>query len=337
MTTINHYTSNQSNSNSNESNNTSPKGSFTNPYTEEEFNAIPEKEWKGGYVEGMGYVLPYVEVIGNGTSNAYSDNFSYEFSHDYSNNYSANYSESYSTHDTNNNTSGKEDGKNNESNNTTENGVNGNSTPTSSSGTSKEARELLFFLNHPQTAVMIGPVTNWCPNISSTVAAFAKNLGLPCKFSKYSDMGDHQRGAADAINAMRHTLWQATISARYGTDTAKEAGDAHENNPNAELNAIEFRGTNAFTEADQVIDLLNNQIGRRIGKNANSTNIQELARLVLEEFHQNGLYTAERNNRYSYSIIRERLSDNDYNRAIQMLSTLDETGHVTTQNGGSSQ
>lgn len=75
MTTINHYTTSNS-TNSGSGSNTSPKGSLNNPYTVDEFDAIPYKEWKGGYVEGMGYVPRWTEVIGSSTSNAYSDNFS---------------------------------------------------------------------------------------------------------------------------------------------------------------------------------------------------------------------------------------------------------------------
>lgn len=73
MTTIKRYTTSN---NSNSGNNTSPKGSMSNPYTVAEYEAIPDEEWKGGYVEGMGYVRPTFEVIGSYPSNAYSDNYS---------------------------------------------------------------------------------------------------------------------------------------------------------------------------------------------------------------------------------------------------------------------
>ncbi len=34
------------------------KGTQENPYSQEEFAAVPEGTWKGGYVEGAGYVAP---------------------------------------------------------------------------------------------------------------------------------------------------------------------------------------------------------------------------------------------------------------------------------------
>lgn len=75
MTTIKRYTTSNS-SNSESGSNTYPKGSMSNPYTVAEYEAIPDEEWKGGYVEGMGYVRPIFEVIGSYPSNAFSDNYS---------------------------------------------------------------------------------------------------------------------------------------------------------------------------------------------------------------------------------------------------------------------
>ena len=75
MTTIKRYiTSNSTNSES--GSNTYPKGSMSNPYTVAEYEAIPEEEWKGGHVEGMGYVPRWTEVIGSYPSSAFSDNYS---------------------------------------------------------------------------------------------------------------------------------------------------------------------------------------------------------------------------------------------------------------------
>ena len=148
----------------------------------------------------------------------------------------------------------------------------------------------------------------------------------------YSDIQEGDRkGVADAVNAVRHTLWQAVIAARYGIAIAKEVGDAHEDNPNASLNAIEFHGTNAFYDADQTIDLLNNRIGREIGRKSSSDKMRDIAYVVLEEFYQNGLYTAKRTGKYSFEIVKERISTAVYNEAIQILRTLDECGFTPEQ------
>ena len=40
-----------------------PKGSINNPYSLDEFNSMCDNgTWNGGYVEGMGYCLPTIEV-----------------------------------------------------------------------------------------------------------------------------------------------------------------------------------------------------------------------------------------------------------------------------------
>ena len=84
MATIKRYTKsgnttennsgNGENGNNNE--NTAPKGSKSNPYTQDEYDAIPLGEWKGGYVEEWGYVPEGGLVDGSLTSDALSESFS---------------------------------------------------------------------------------------------------------------------------------------------------------------------------------------------------------------------------------------------------------------------
>lgn len=50
---------------STQSNNNSPKGSINNPYTQEEFESFEDGTWPGGWVEGMGYVIPQVNIDGS--------------------------------------------------------------------------------------------------------------------------------------------------------------------------------------------------------------------------------------------------------------------------------
>ncbi len=106
MTTIKRYTKSQNTAENNSGNgengnnngnNTAPKGSMKNPYTEEEYKNIPEEQWKGGYVVGMGYVLPYVDVIGSKPSQACSDSSSEDYSDSYSYTSSWNFSNMCST------------------------------------------------------------------------------------------------------------------------------------------------------------------------------------------------------------------------------------------------
>ena len=69
-------------------------------------------------------------------------------------------------------------------------------------------------------------------------------------------------------NAYRHILWQAMISNQFGSDIAIEVGNAHEaniTNLNAQ-NHLHDKFTK-ISAADEVVDQLNNQIGRNIAKN----------------------------------------------------------------------
>lgn len=59
---------------STQSNNNSPKGSINNPYTQEEFESFEDGTWPGGWVEGMGYVIPQVNI--NGSRSSSSDPYS---------------------------------------------------------------------------------------------------------------------------------------------------------------------------------------------------------------------------------------------------------------------
>ena len=50
------------------------KGTSSNPYTKEEFESMLEAgTWKGGCVEGMGYVIPRVDIMGSSNSFCDSD------------------------------------------------------------------------------------------------------------------------------------------------------------------------------------------------------------------------------------------------------------------------
>lgn len=54
------------------------KGTSSNPYTQEEYNGMLDAgTWNGGYVEGLGYVLPEVEVYGSSSKFSESDSDSW--------------------------------------------------------------------------------------------------------------------------------------------------------------------------------------------------------------------------------------------------------------------
>src|SRR5262249_299822 len=154
-----------------------------------------------------------------------------------------------------------------------------------------------FFVNNPREGFRIGTFHSGSTNITSNSIRFAANLGL-------QESPSH---AGSEVNAFRHVQWQASITAAYGADAAKEAGDAHETNPAADLSKREFAGPAALAQADQTIDLLNNQIGRAIGDaNPDATQLGT-ANAVLDYFHNQGLYTAVEHADGTVSIVKTKL------------------------------
>lgn len=128
------------------------------------------------------------------------------------------------------------------------------------------------------------------------------------------------------INAFRHGLWQATITSTFGESIAKQVGNAHEDNPSADLSQRAFSGKNALAKADQTVDLLNNQIGREIGKANEGASMQQLATATLDYFHENGLYTATVNKDGTVTIGQTKIGDDQYKQLKQVFQQLNQNG-----------
>jgi RHS repeat-associated protein len=185
-------------------------------------------------------------------------------------------------------------------------------------------REGGFFLRHHGIGKRIGSVEHNSTNISTNSARFAINTELRENFA----------AAGSHINAYRHVLWQATITNRFESKTAMEVGNAHEEVPNLDLTQRNFLSVEG---ADQTIDLLNNQIGRQIGINNPNASMKELAIQVLDEFKENGLYTIvrQKDGTYKkdgkYEIDKTRLTDEEYNRALHIISRTNDNGYTPEQ------
>ena len=120
---------------------------------------------------------------------------------------------------------------------------------------------------------------------------------------------------------MRHTLWQAAIASKYGESIAIEVGNAHENNPNVDLSKTSF--TN-IVDADQTVDLLNNQIGRQIGLSNRGKNMKDLAITVLDEFKNRGLYTAQKDKNGNWIVSKTCLTKEKYTKLINIYRILND-------------
>ena len=80
-------------------------------------------------------------------------------------------------------------------------------------------------------------------------------------------------------------------------------------------------------QADQTVDLLNNNIGRQIGSDNSGATAKDLATAALNEFHTNGLYTATVNKDGSITISKTKLSDKEYKADLKKLNSLDANGY----------
>ena len=122
--------------------------------------------------------------------------------------------------------------------------------------------------------------------------------------------------------AFRHTLWQAQITSEFGTSIAKQAGDAHEDNPNIDMNQTFYTNIN---EADKSADLHNNIIGRTIGESIKGAKMNVTAKAVLNVFINEGLYQAQKV-KGGYQVVRLKLDSSKGNELMKIFNQLDENG-----------
>ena len=180
----------------------------------------------------------------------------------------------------------------------------------SSKGLSAVARTAKFALSHPLIAAEIGYWIKGSTNISTNAVRFATR----------NDVLSGGDGAES--NAFRHTLWQSYITNRHGIEIATSIGNAHEENPDVNLRNRRFR---TQLDADQTIDLLNNQIGRSLGNTA-PIGMRDMALRVLEVFYRDGLYTAKQSEDGSWYIDRTKITQEQYNNLKKFYEIANDFG-----------
>ena len=195
-------------------------------------------------------------------------------------------------------------------------------------------RTAAFAVRHPIIASQIGSYQKGSSNISTNAVRFATR-GTSSEsnsvLQSINRVGSENLSEGTQVNALRHGVWQATITAKYGEGIAKQVGNAHEENPNADLSQRTFTGNttkDALVKADQTIDLLNNQIGREIGKANPNASMQELATATLDYFHNTGLYTATINKDGSVSIGQTKITDEQFKQLNGAFQQLNDNGRT---------
>lgn len=170
----------------------------------------------------------------------------------------------------------------------------------------QNARQIGYAMQHPFIA-------NHVKNDLGVVAGnFQLNIGKAIGAPK-NEEGTPQ-------NAIRHTLWQALSARDLGSKNAERAANSHETTTNVDLRKRNFTGQNASDNADRTIDLLNNIIGRKIGEDNKDADNKTMAIRVIEEYHNNGLWTMSGNDKTGYTIQKTKLTDAQYKAAIQEIN-----------------
>jgi len=177
----------------------------------------------------------------------------------------------------------------------------------------QNARQIGYAMQHPFIANHVkndlGVVAgNFQLNIGKAIGAFKNEEGTP-------------------QNAIRHTLWSALSTRDLGSEKAERAANSHETTTNIDLSKRNFTGVKASDNADRTIDLLNNVIGRDIGENNKGADNKTMAIKVIEEYHDNGLWTMSGSEKTSYTIQKTKLTDAQYKAAIQEINKKGNDGH----------
>ena len=81
-----------------------------------------------------------------------------------------------------------------------------------------------------------------------------------------------------------------------------------------------------LSEADQMVDLLNNQIGRKIGGDNKNLNTKELSVAVLESFHNDGLYVVDKSNPGKFIVTKKKITKEKYDYMNETFEKLNEYG-----------
>lgn len=187
-----------------------------------------------------------------------------------------------------------------------------------------EAREGVFPFRSPAHAVAaidIGlGIDEESNNLSSVSDRFAQKID---KKNSSRQTGTKEQNTINFRNALRHAIWQGVLASQYNPQVAYSAAIRHETRPYADIDKRTF---SSEAEADQVTDLLNNVIGRKIGAENTGLSRKQIALLVLEELWKNGLFHYEHCNDGTWRIAKVRISDEVFSSMYQDFLNSDDNG-----------
>ena len=169
-------------------------------------------------------------------------------------------------------------------------------------------------MKHPINALKVGYYDEGSNNISTIASNFEINI------VNKANLGKRSEGTSG--NAIRHTLWQAIITKEIDATHAERIGNAHEDNSKLDMNQKVFDN---MASADASADLHNNIIGRKIGTNNPKASNVNLAKLVLKEYKEKGLWTVTKING-KYHLQRTKISQKQYELGVQEINKKNNYG-----------
>jgi len=162
-------------------------------------------------------------------------------------------------------------------------------------------------------------------NLNVVATNFQVNIGRV--------IGKRENLEGSPQNAIRHTLWNALMTRDLGIEQATRAANSHETGSGLNTSQRSFSYTKnnnssynkALIQADNVADLLNNEIGRTIGlANPNDDN-KTIAAKVMKEYYTNGLYTTRTTNG-KVEVVKTRITKEQYDAAIKEINKKGNNG-----------
>lgn len=198
--------------------------------------------------------------------------------------------------------------------------VNGNYLAKERNSARRKIAEAGAFLRFPKRAKRVGSFKSGSKNITSVSGRIGRHIR--------EDTEGIRGKPGKEENAIRHALWSAKMTQEFGVTGANEIGKAHEGiGPYDNVEAIydePFEGTKSG--ADSTVDLLNNLIGQALGESNPDASTIQLGEAVLKEFKENGLFTVKVGENGNISITKQKLTQEQYNSALNALRKLDNNG-----------
>lgn len=177
-------------------------------------------------------------------------------------------------------------------------------------------KSVAYAINNPIIAMRTGiAIDGGKLGISSWASNFSINMTKSANLTM-GGIGSHR-------NAIRHALWQALLTNVVGKRQAKRVGNAHEDDTKVDLSQRLF---NNMLEADRAVDLMNNEIGRRIGEQNIGVSNVTMAEKVAEEFYHSGLWTVSEISDSIYKVQKVKLNEGQYNSMVLETNKLNKYG-----------